>query len=165
MLLHKGRAGAPFHGIASPEKVDVNTPSPKSSPTGFSYRTVAFTWVKTRAGRGTFPIGLGYWTRANPEQCLLATRGRPKRIARNVPQLIISPRREHSRKPDEVRTYIEHLIAGPYCELFARSRAPGWDAFGDEAGLFDSRGNAARIQPRRAQWAVRSPRNQAVKEI
>jgi N6-adenosine-specific RNA methylase IME4 len=96
---------------------------------GFTYKTVAFTWVKT-SGAGGYPIGCGYWTRANPETCLLATRGRPKRVARDVRQLIISPRREHSRKPDEVRRRIERLVAGPYLELFARERAPGWDAWG-----------------------------------
>ena len=47
---------------------------------GFDYKTVAFTWVKTTKDGAGFPIGCGYWTRANPEQCLLATRGRPERI-------------------------------------------------------------------------------------
>ena len=103
---------------------------------GFDYKTVAFTWVKTSATFATFPIGLGYWTRSNPETCLLATRGRPKRLARDVPQLIISPRREHSRKPAEVRDRIERLVAGPYVELFARERAPGWHAWGAELDLF-----------------------------
>ncbi len=51
--------------------------------------------------RGDFFIGRGYWTRANPEQCLLATIGRPARVSRDVKWLIVAPRREHSRKPDE----------------------------------------------------------------
>jgi N6-adenosine-specific RNA methylase IME4 len=104
---------------------------------GFVYKTVAFTWVKT-GKNGGHPIGCGYWTRANPEMCLLATRGHPKRLARNVPQLIIAPRREHSRKPDEVRASIERLVDGPYVELFARERVPGWDAWGNELGLFNA---------------------------
>src|SRR5438045_1215140 len=83
-------------------------------------------------------MGLGFWTRANPEQCLLATRGRPRRLSRSVPQLIVAPRREHSRKPEEARERIEHLIAGPYAELFARDGRPGWDSWGTEAGLFNS---------------------------
>jgi N6-adenosine-specific RNA methylase IME4 len=99
---------------------------------GFRYIKVAFAWAKT----GGF--GCGYWTRNGVELCLLATRGHPKRLARNVPQLIIAPRREHSRKPAEVRARIERLVAGPYLELFARERFPGWDAWGDELGLFDS---------------------------
>jgi MT-A70 len=74
-----------------------------------------------------FHFGLGFWTRANPEQCLLATRGNPKRINRDVAELIIAPLREHSRKPGEVYDRVERLVAGPYCELFARQHRPGWD--------------------------------------
>lgn len=116
---------------------------------GFRYKTVAFTWAKTAkhadlnalAANTTkdFPFGGGYWTRANPEQCLLATRGHPKRVAANIPQLLIAPRREHSRKPDETYDRIERLVSGPYVELFARrTPPPGWDAReSDELGLFD----------------------------
>jgi N6-adenosine-specific RNA methylase IME4 len=102
---------------------------------GFTYKTVAFTWVKT--GRqpdrtGIFPIGTGFWTRANPEMCLLGTRGEPKRLSRAVPQLVIAPRGEHSRKPPEVRERIVELVRGPYVELFARERSPGWVSWGDQ---------------------------------
>ena len=45
---------------------------------------------------------------------------------------MVSPRREHSRKPDEVRSGIERMLDGPYLELFARHRAPGWAAWGNE---------------------------------
>ena len=100
---------------------------------GFVYKTVAFTWAKTTKDGAGFPIGCGYWTRANPEQCLLATRGRPQRLSRAVPQLILAPRREHSRKPDEVYERIEVLVAGPYLELFARDQRIGWDSWGNEA--------------------------------
>jgi N6-adenosine-specific RNA methylase IME4 len=104
---------------------------------GFTYKTVAFTWAKTNAKSDGFFTGMGFWTRANCEHCLLATRGAPKRQAKDVRRLVVSPRREHSRKPDEVRTRIERLVAGPYVELFARSRAPGWDvAFSDEPERF-----------------------------
>lgn len=95
---------------------------------GFTYKTVGFYWVKTPS---TW-FGTGYWTRANPEQCLLATRGHPHRVSASVPKLIEAPRREHSRKPDEVYERIEALCSGPYLELFARARRPGWDALGDE---------------------------------
>ena len=102
---------------------------------GFKYKTVAFTWIKT--GKNTpFPMGLGYWSRGNPEQCLLFTRGKPKRQSASVRQLIIAPRREHSRKPDEARTRIEQMVPGPYLELFARQRTPGWDAHGDQLDRF-----------------------------
>jgi N6-adenosine-specific RNA methylase IME4 len=64
-----------------------------------------------------------------------------------VPKLLVSPRREHSRKPDEAHERIERLIEGPYLELFARTTRPGWDAFGNQAGLFD-RGEAVRTRRR-----------------
>lgn len=77
--------------------------------------------------------GPGHWTRANAELCLLATRGRPKRRARNVHQVIISHVQEHSRKPDEARRRIEALMGDvPRVELFARRPAPGWDVWGNE---------------------------------
>jgi N6-adenosine-specific RNA methylase IME4 len=106
---------------------------------GFTFKTVAFNWVKTNKG-GTeksvaedpFFTGLGYWTRANPELCLLGTRGKPKRLAKDVRRLVVSERREHSRKPDEVHDRIERLVAGPYLELFAREKRDGWDAIGDQ---------------------------------
>lgn len=94
---------------------------------GFTYKTVAFTWAKlTRLGR-MWHWGTGYWTRANAEICLLGTRGHPKRLSASVPQLLVAPVREHSRKPDEARARVRELVAGPYLELFARERAAGWD--------------------------------------
>lgn len=79
---------------------------------------------------------LGYWTRSNSEVCLLATRGKPKRSNADVRQAIIAPRREHSRKPDGIHERIERLVAGPYLELFARQRRPGWDCWGNEVEKF-----------------------------
>lgn len=99
---------------------------------GFAYKTIGFYWAKTGKTPGTFPIGTGYWTRANPELCLLATRGRPKRLNADVRKLIMAPRREHFRKPDEAYDRIERLVAGPYLELFARQRRAGWDSLGAE---------------------------------
>ena len=83
-----------------------------------------------------FFTGLGFWTRANPELCLLATRGHPSRRSRGVRKLIVSPRREHSRKPDEAYERIEALCEGPYLELFARARRPGWDGWGNQSEGF-----------------------------
>ena len=109
---------------------------------GFTYKTVGFYWAKLNKSAPTslyrdtsFFTGLGFWTRANPEPCLLATRGHPHRRRADVAKLIVSPRREHSRKPDEVYERIEALCEGPYLELFARSARPGWDVWGIEAGL------------------------------
>lgn len=116
---------------------------------GFTYKTVAFYWVKLNKNGGGFFTGMGYWTRSNPEQCLMATRGRPQRIHRGVPKLIVAPRREHSRKPDESRDRIQSLVPGPYLELFSRETCPGWDATGDQAGLFDGGHKETRRQPSR----------------
>jgi N6-adenosine-specific RNA methylase IME4 len=104
---------------------------------GFTFKTVGFYWVKQNASGKGFFTGMGFWTRANPEQCLLATRGHPKRKAADVKRLVVSPRREHSRKPDEMCAHIERLADGPCLEMFARASRPGWDAWGVQEGLFD----------------------------
>lgn len=121
---------------------------------GFEYKTVAFCWAKLNKNSVGCPIdpsrffmGTGYWTRANPELCLLGTRGSPNRLARNIRRLVISERREHSRKPDEVREAITRLVPGPYVELFARQRVAGWDCWGDEVGLFDNGPVPTRREP------------------
>lgn len=114
---------------------------------GFTYKTVGLYWIKanrtiTKTGKRYFS-GNGYWTRANPEQCLLATRGRIGRLpdATDVDKLIISPRREHSRKPDEAYHRIERLLGAPDAgnpcvELFARQAWPGWHSWGNQVGMF-----------------------------
>ena len=70
---------------------------------GFSYKTVAFVWVKQNRKVPSLFWGLGYWTRANAEVCLLATKGNPKRQSAAVHQVILSPVEQHSKKPDAVR--------------------------------------------------------------
>lgn len=114
---------------------------------GFTFKTVGFYWVKTLSPGHGFHTGLGYWTRANPEQCLLATRGKPQRKSKSVRRLVVSPRREHSRKPDEVRMRIEQLVPGPYLELWAREKHENWDSHGDQVGLFDHGHVETRRQP------------------
>lgn len=101
---------------------------------GFEYKTCAFDWMKARDGK--LLMGMGYWTRANTEPCLLATRGKPKRVHADVRQAILEPRREHSRKPDCVHGRIERLVSGPYLELFARQKRANWTVRGDEVGRF-----------------------------
>ncbi len=112
---------------------------------GFKYKTCAFCWVKANTQQidmfrddANPRMGMGYWTRANSEICLLATKGRPKRRASDVRQAIVEPLREHSRKPDCIYERIERLVAGPYIELFARQHRPGWDSWGDETSKFDN---------------------------
>ncbi len=138
---------------------------------GLKYKTVGFYWAKTTKDGKGFPIGTGFWTRANPEhtyeceiecrdcggtgwfygepglpchcqdqeaeRCLLTTTKKPPaRQSRGVPRLIVSPRREHSRKPDEAYERIEALTEGPYLEMFSRNERAGWDCWGEEAGNF-----------------------------
>ena len=100
---------------------------------GFEYKTVAFTWVKrTPLDTGYF-LGRGYQTHSNAEICLLATRGKPARVGTGVPGLVVSPRREHSRKTDEVRERIVRVFGDvPRAELFARQKVPRWKAWGNE---------------------------------
>jgi N6-adenosine-specific RNA methylase IME4 len=102
---------------------------------GFKYKTCGFAWLKVDAAQKVW-AGTGYWTRANSEVCLLATRGHPKRRHADVRQGIIAPRREHSRKPDGVHERIERLVGGPYLELFARQRRRGWRCWGNEVSKF-----------------------------
>jgi N6-adenosine-specific RNA methylase IME4 len=116
---------------------------------GFAYKTCAFSWTKAHAGQmemfqDDLPalVGMGYWTRANSEVCLLATRGKPKRLNADVRQGIIEPRREHSRKPDCVPGRIERLVAGPYLELFARTRRDNWDSWGNDVDKFPAKSAA-----------------------
>lgn len=99
---------------------------------GFKYKTRAFEWYKAKKNSDGFGIGMGYWTRKQTESCLLFTRGSPRRLSKGIRQVIEEPRREHSRKPDEVYDRIEKLVGGPYCELFAKYRWPGWDGWGYE---------------------------------
>lgn len=98
----------------------------------FTYKTVAFVWVKENKNSPGLFMGMGYWTRTNAEICLFGTRGQPSRLSGGVRQVIMSPRREHSRKPDEQYERIEALVNGPYVELFARHNRPGWDVWGNE---------------------------------
>jgi len=108
---------------------------------GFTYKTKAFCWVK-KTKWGKEHIGTGYYTRANPEDCWLGTRGKPKRVSASVRQLIHARVREHSRKPDEIYGRIEELMGDvPRLEMFARQKWPGWDAWGLETEKFNREEN------------------------
>ncbi len=78
---------------------------------GFTYKSVAFVWLKKNKKADSWFYGLGFWTRGNAEICLLATKGHPKRQAANIHQFIISPIEAHSKKPDEARAKIISLMA------------------------------------------------------
>lgn len=100
---------------------------------GFKYKSIGFLWVKENKSGNGFFFGLGRWTRGNSEICLIAVKGKPKRIANNISQLVFSPIRGHSQKPDEVRNRIVKLMGNlPRVELFARQKTLGWDVWGNE---------------------------------
>jgi len=100
---------------------------------GFEYKTCAFTWIKRNKKSNSWFWGMGGWTRANAELCLLATKGSPKRINASVHSIIDTPVEKHSKKPDETRGKIIQLLGDlPRIELFARQQAPGWDCWGNE---------------------------------
>lgn len=102
---------------------------------GFEYKTVAFVWIKKSTTGRNF-MGMGGWTRANSEIVLLATKGKPKRIDAGISQIIESVPKEHSRKPDMVRTRIIELVGNlSRIELFGRVKIPEWDVFGNDEKL------------------------------
>ncbi|MFA6355311.1 MAG: MT-A70 family methyltransferase [Candidatus Paceibacterota bacterium] len=100
---------------------------------GFKFKTVAFTWVKTNKN-GSVYMGMGWHTRANAEICLLGVKGKGlKRINAGIPNTQLHPREDHSKKPDAFRKSIERLYGNvPRIELFARQKADGWMAWGNE---------------------------------
>lgn len=100
---------------------------------GFEYKTCAFTWVKKNKKADSWFWGMGNWTRANAELCLLATKGKPKRIDCGVHSVVDSKIERHSKKPDIIRTKIVTLLGDvPRIELFARQKTKGWEAWGNE---------------------------------
>ena len=90
-------------------------------------------WVKRNKKSDSWFWGLGHWTRANAEICLLVTKGKPKRISAGVHQIVDDRIMEHSKKPDTVRQRIIELMGDlPRIDLFARETAEGWDSWGNE---------------------------------
>jgi len=107
---------------------------------GFTYKTLGFCWVKRNKKSLSWFWGLGFWTRANPELCIIATKGHPKRVSRAVHCIVDTPVEAHSKKPDEVRKRIVELVGDlPRIELFARQEYPGWVCLGNEIDGLDIR--------------------------
>jgi N6-adenosine-specific RNA methylase IME4 len=93
---------------------------------GFEYKTVAFIWDKMIHNPGKYTL-------SNCELCLVFKRGRipSPRGARNVQQLVRSPRGAHSEKPIAVMEAIERMFPDQKrIELFARKKFKGWDSWG-----------------------------------
>ena len=101
---------------------------------GFKYATVGFVWVKENPKSKTIFTGPGNYTKSNAEVCIIATKGKLlERVDKTIQQIIINPRENHSKKPDEVRKRIERMYGDvPRIELFARQKSEGWDVWGNE---------------------------------
>ncbi len=100
---------------------------------GFTYKTLGFSWIKTNKNNGKPFFGVGYYTKSNAEVCLIGVKGKPIKVSNFVSSVLITPREEHSKKPDIVRDKIVELVGNvPRIELFARQKTKGWDSWGNE---------------------------------
>lgn len=104
---------------------------------GFQYKTAAFVWIKKYQKSNKNFMGMGAYTRANAEVCLLgiSSKTKAKECVRShaVQQVIEAPIEKHSKKPDIVRDRIIELCGDvPRIELFARQKVEGWDCWGNE---------------------------------
>jgi N6-adenosine-specific RNA methylase IME4 len=112
---------------------------------GFNYSTVRV-WLKTKRGLDpqiftpeTLALGTAYEAKNCMDILLIGKIGKPQRLGGLKPISVIwGNRREHSRKPDELRDELARFFKGPRGELFARSRAHGFEAWGNEVGKFES---------------------------
>lgn len=92
---------------------------------GFTYRS-DMVWCKPR-------LGLGNYIRTAHETLLFATHGKSPVNFHSQGSWLTAPVQKHSQKPEEQYAIIKRLSNGPYLELFARHREPGWDCWGFEA--------------------------------
>lgn len=122
---------------------------------GFDYKTLAFVWIKLNKGRAKYPaeqlgnviyakglnkfldwitfFGTGYYTKSNPEVCLLGIKGSMKPVNNSISNVFYSPLEKHSKKPDVIRDKIVQLFGDlPRVEMFARESHEGWDSLGNE---------------------------------
>ncbi|MEZ6233818.1 MAG: MT-A70 family methyltransferase [Phycisphaerales bacterium] len=101
---------------------------------GFNYKS-NIVWYKVRKDGGPDRRGVGFYFRNVTELVLFGIRGKNNRTlapGRRQPNVIVSRKREHSRKPDELYEIIESCSSGPYLELFARTARAGWRSWGNE---------------------------------
>ena len=107
---------------------------------GFTYKT-NLVWYKVRQDGGPDRRGVGFYFRNVTELILFGVRGSMRTLqpGRSMPNIIISRKREHSRKPDQIYSVIEQCSPGPYLELFARAERHGWTAWGNEVLSYEPR--------------------------
>jgi N6-adenosine-specific RNA methylase IME4 len=118
---------------------------------GFEPSGMAFVWIKLNPNASPqcfsardLAMGGGFTTRKNAEYCLIGKRGRSVRRSASVHEVIIAPRREHSRKPDAFYDRVIQYSEGPRLELFGRQSRDGFDVWGDQSTLFDNDAEPAR---------------------
>lgn len=102
---------------------------------GFEYKSNLI-WYKVRKDGGPDRRGVGFYFRNVTEMILFGVRGKNARTldaGRRQENMIISQKREHSRKPDEQYALIESCSPGPYLELFARGSRLNWTCWGNQA--------------------------------
>lgn len=111
---------------------------------GFTPSGMGFVWIKLNPKAASLffierdlAMGGGLTTRKNAEFCLIGKRGRSLRKSKSVREVIIEPRREHSRKPEKFYRRVTEYADGPYLELFARQSRPGFDSWGNESTKYD----------------------------
>jgi N6-adenosine-specific RNA methylase IME4 len=100
---------------------------------GFTYKT-NLVWYKVRKDGGPDRRGVGFYFRNVTELILFGVRGSLRTLApgRRQENILISQKREHSRKPDQLYPIIEACSPEPYLELFARTHRNNWTTWGNE---------------------------------
>ena len=104
---------------------------------GFAYKSM-FVWCKPQ-------MGLGHYWRVSHEFLLLGVKGNCPFLEHDMKSWEIFDRDRHSSKPEQVRLAVERVSPGPRLELFARDRAEGWTAWGNqiERTLFNRESKAS----------------------
>jgi N6-adenosine-specific RNA methylase IME4 len=122
---------------------------------GFTYKT-NLVWYKVRQDGGPDRRGVGFYFRNVTELVLFGVRGsmRTFQPARSLPNIIVSRKREHSRKPEQLYEIIEQCSPGPYLELFARSARPSWVVWGDESEIYQPPDNLYARQSQEIGWQL-----------
>lgn len=100
---------------------------------GFTYKTNII-WHKIRKDGEPDGRGVGFYFRNTTEILLFGIKGKSRTLdpGRRQVNIVKTRKREHSRKPDEMRELIERCSPGPYLELFARQEYEGWDVYGNQ---------------------------------
>lgn len=112
---------------------------------GYTYKT-NIVWYKVRKDGGPDGRGVGFYFRNVTELILFGIRGKLRTgpAGRRQTNIIVTQKRAHSMKPDELYDIIEDCSPGPYLEMFARFTRNNWSSWGNESGL---NGEQIKIHP------------------